>query len=418
MTLSVRVACSLVSLAACLAPPEVRAENWPGWRGPQGNAVSSESNLPVEWSADKNVRWKAEIAGKGFSSPVVWGDRVFVTSAFEHGLRRAVYCLDRRDGKSLWSAEVEHDDPEVASSMTGHAASTPATDGKRLVVFFGNAGVVCYDLDGRKLWQRNVGQFESELGLASSPRIIGECVYLVCDHDGDRFQTFDSFLLCLDLATGKTVWKTDRPGLFRSWSSPLAVPAADGKLELIVNAQDELRAYDPQTGRQLWSLPGMTGWVTPSPVFGQGLIFAVSGKDGPVLSVRPGGQGDVSETHLAWRKPGGPYVCSPVLYDGHLYVHNELGILTCFDAATGDVKYRQRLGGRFFASSVAGDGKIYLTDDAGITHVVAAGANFKLLASNELGDYSLASPAISQGNLFLRSERFLFCIGSDDRNGQ
>jgi outer membrane protein assembly factor BamB len=400
----------LVILTASTAPG--RAEDWPRWRGPAGNGVSSERSLPVHWSATDNVRWKTAIPGEGFSSPVVCGERAFVTSAFAHGERRALHCLDRGHGTLLWSREVRDRSPERTSASTGYAAATPGTDGRRVVAFFGNAGAVCYDPDGRLLWRRELGSFDTELGLASSPVLDGGRVFLVCDHDGDRFTSFDSFLIALDLDTGKTLWKTDRPGLFRSWSTPILVPGAGGKTELVVSGQEQLRGYDPETGKELWRAEGLTGWVAPSPVFGHGLVFATSGRDGPTLAVRSGGR-------VVWRQPrGGPYVCSPVLSGDFLYVPDERGIITCYEAATGTLRYRERLGGKFTASPVAGDGKVYCTNEAGTTFVLKAGPHFEVLARNELREDCLASAAVSGGQLFLRTEHHLFCIGAPGGGSQ
>ncbi len=388
------------------------AENWPRWRGPAGNAVSSESPLPTRWSSMENVRWKVRIEGEGSSSPIVWDERVFVTSSIDYGARRVLHCLNRLSGKSLWTKQLDDKNPELTSALTGHAAATPVTDGTHVVVLFGNAGAACFDFQGQQLWRRKFGEFDSELGLASSPIIYRDQVILVCDHDGNRFRTFDSFIFALDLKTGEERWKTDRRGLYRSWSTPIVVPAAGGKEELIVNAQDELRGYDPHTGRQLWSVHGMTGWVTPSPVFGMGTIFATSGKDGPTMAIKPGGRDDVTESHVTWlHERGAPYVCSPLLYGQHLYVHNEQGILTCYQAAGGEVAYRERLPGKFTASAVAGDGMVFFTNEAGDTYVVQAGPQFQILATSRLEEECLASPAISAGCLFLRTEHHLYCIG-------
>lgn len=388
-----------------------RAEDWPRWRGPQGNAVSSDHGLPVRWSTTENIRWKAAIPGEGGSSPIVWGDFVFVTSAFEDGTRRAVHALDRRTGEIRWMREITDENAEITSALTGQAAATPVTDGTHVVAMFGNAGVVCYDYQGRQLWRRDFGEFESELGLASSPVLFEDAVMLVCDHDGDRFRTFDSFLIALDVQNGKTRWKTDRPGLFRSWSTPIIVPAGEDRSELVVNAQDELRGYDPRTGEHLWTVTGMTGWVTPSPVFGRGLIFATSGKDGPTTAVRPGGRGDVTQSHVVWsERRGAPYVCSPLLYGDFLYVHTDQGILTCYEADTGNVHDRRRLDASFVASGVAGDGKIYLTSDEGTTLVFRAGPELEVLARNPLNEETLASPAVSNRAIFVRTKAHLYCI--------
>jgi outer membrane protein assembly factor BamB len=386
------------------------SENWPRWRGPGGTGVSGESSLPLAWSATEGLAWKTALPGEGSSSPVIWGEDLFLTASLDEGSRRLLLCFDRSTGRLRWQREVRDANPERASALTGHAAATPATDGRRVVVFHGNAGAAAYDLEGNLLWRWTPGEFDSELGLASSPVLHGGRVFLVCDHDGDRFRSFDSFLIALDAATGRPLWKTDRPGLGRSWSTPIVVPSG-GTEELIVSGQDELRAYDPETGVLLWKARGTTGWVTPSPVFGKGLIIAVSGKDGPTLAVRAGGRGDVTESRVAWREEhGGPYVCSPLLYGDYVYIHDEDGRLTCREAASGRVAYRTRLAGRFIASAAAGDGRIYLTNTAGTTFVVAAGPTFTLLAENPLDEEVLASPALSHGALFLRTRSHLVSI--------
>jgi outer membrane protein assembly factor BamB len=402
----------LLAVCCCLLTLPASAEDWPRWRGPDGNAVSCDGGLPAEWGADKNIAWRTELPGEGVSSPIVCGERIFLTAAFDNGMRRAVICLDRDTGRIVWTRETADDDPEVSSALTGHAASTPATDGRHVVAALGNAGVVCYSNAGERLWHRDFGEFESELGLASSPVIAADRVFLVCDHDGDRFRTFDSFLIALALDSGETIWKTDRPGLYRSWSTPILIPAPGVRGELIVNAQDHLRAYDPASGAELWRVGGMTGWVTPSPVFADGLIFACSGRDGPTMAVRPGGRGDVTDSHVVWSgQRGAPYVCSPVAYGGRLYVLNEQGILSCYDAASGNQHYRERLEGKFVASPVAGDGKLYFTNDRGTTYVVCAGSKFELLAQNSLDEDCLASPAISDGSIFLRTAKALYRVG-------
>jgi outer membrane protein assembly factor BamB len=387
------------------------ADDWPRWRGNDGLAISDGHKLPVHWNATQNVLWRVPIEGTGYSSPIVFGKRVYLTSSLDQGGVRNLWCLDRHAGGTVWRRTVDDDYPEISSAITGHAAATPVIDGSRIVAFFGNAGVICFDTGGNQLWKRDLGYFDTELGLATSPIVDDGKVYLVCDHDGNRFRSFDSFVIALDLATGKTVWKTLRPDLFRSWSTPIVVTLVSGKRELVVNAQDELRAYDAGTGELLWHVGGMTGWVTPSPVYGNGLIFGSSGRDGPTLAVRPGGRGDVTITHVAWRVTrGSPYVCSPLFYRDLLYVHNEQGILTCYRAESGEVVYRQRLEGKFTASGGAGDGKVYLVNEEGTTLVIAAGDRFELLAKNPVGEFTLASPAISGGDLFLRTQKHLWCI--------
>jgi outer membrane protein assembly factor BamB len=353
--------------------------------------------LPVRWSTTENVAWSVAIPGEGSSSPIVSGDAVFVTSALAGGKRRILHCLDLRTGAVRWTVEAKDDDPERTSAITGHAAATPATDGRIVVAVFGNAGAVGVDVSGKLLWRRPLGDFDSELGLASSPVLHEGLAILVCDHDGDRSQSFDSYLLALDVRTGDVVWKTERPGLFRSWSTPIVVAG-----ELIVSGQDAVRAYDPRTGRPLWSVGGMSGWVTPSPVAGNGVVVAVSGKDGPTVALRPGGA-------VVWREErGGPYVCSPILYGDLLYVGDETGRLICRDAATGKEIYRGRLRGTFKSSPVAGDGKIYFTNEEGRTTVVKAGPEFVVLSENPLDEECLASPAISDGSILIRTRTRLW----------
>lgn len=366
-------------------------QDWPRWRGPEGSATSDASPLPLKWTSTDRVLWSTVIPGEGASSPVVRGDLVFVTAAQNRGAGRHVVCLDLRTGAILWTGETADANPERTSALTGHAAPTPVVDASRVLAFFGNAGVVAYDLKGRLLWRRSLGEFDSELGIASSPILHEGLVILVGDHDGD------SFLVALEAATGNLRWKQARPGLQRSWSTPVVAAG-----ELVVNAQDELRGYDPASGKHLWSLKGMSGWVAPSPVAGKGLVFATSGKDGPVLAVRPGGK-------VAWREErGGPYVCSPVLYGDFLYVLDEAGRLTCREAATGAFVYRERLNGKFTASGVAGDGRLYFPNEAGTTVVVKADRAFEVLAENPLGEEILASPAIAGGSILLRTRTRLW----------
>jgi outer membrane protein assembly factor BamB len=375
---------ALIALAGC-AP----SGDWPRWRGPDGSGVADGWALPVRWS----VVWKAAVPGEGASSPIVSGDAVFLTSAAGSGERRFLFCLDRGSGAERWRLQLKDENPERTSALTGHAAATPVTDGTHVVAAFGNAGVVCADFSGAVVWWKRLGEFDSELGLASSPVLHEGLAILVCDHDGD------SFLIALRTRTGETAWRTARSGLGRSWSTPIVVAG-----ELIVAAQDEVRAYDPATGTQRWAVEGTSGWVAPSPVSGGGLVFAVSGKDGPVVAIGPGGR-------IAWREErGGPYVGSPVLYEGLLYFVDDSARLVCRDAATGALVYRERLEGKFTASPVAGDGKIYLTNEAGTTFVVRSGRSYVQVGQNRLGEECLASPAISRGEILIRTRSHLWCL--------
>ena len=393
------------------------AGDWPRWRGPGGRAVAEGDRLPLRWSTSTNVVWSVAVPGEGTSSPIVSGDRVYVTSAEEEGTTRLVHSVAAADGSLLWTGRIDDEAPELASSVTGHAAPTPASDGKRVVAFFGNAGVVCFDANGAFLWRRRFGEFDSELGIASSPILDGGRVILVCDHDGDRFSSFDSFITALDATSGETIWRTDRPDLYRSWSTPILVPVGDDR-ELVVCAQDEVRGYDPERGVLLWRIDRLTGWVTPSPVFADGRVVVTSGKEGPVLAARPGGRGDVTASHVLWkREREGAYVTSPVVYDGRVWVIRQTGVVSCYRLADGERIYRDRLDGKFTASPIAGAGHVYFVAESGTTCVVRAADSFEVVARNELGEYSVASPAAADGRLFLRTERRLYSIGQGDREG-
>jgi outer membrane protein assembly factor BamB len=390
--------------------PAAHAENWPGWRGTQQDGVSSESDLPRTWSAEQGIRWRADILGEGPSSPIVWEDRLWVTSAERLGERRWLHCLHRTTGQIVWSRHIDDPSPEISSALTGHAASTPVTDGRHVYVFFGNAGLYCFDVDGRQIWHQKLGDFETELGLATSPILFNDLVILVCDHDGDRFRSFDSFVVALDKRTGETRWRAERPGLFRSWSTPLVVPAARGH-ELVVAAQDHVRAYDVQTGKPAWSLEATTGWVAPSPVYVEGRIFVASGRAGPVVALRAA-PGETQERQI-WRiESVGAYVCSPLVYEGRVWLHNEDGIVHCYAAADGRLLGKSRLEGRFYSSAVAGDGKIYLTNIDGVTYVLRSADDFEVLRRNALHEECLASPAIAGRALFLRTRNRIYCIGA------
>ncbi len=421
-SVSVRVAAAEESSGAKSASASAeddpgRSEVWPRWRGADGSAVASGDRLPERWSASDGLAWSIEIPGEGSSSPIVWGDRVFVTSASDRGAKRSIHALATSSGDFLWSRSLSDDDPELSSSVTGHAASTPATDGRTVVAFFGNSGVVAYTAEGDFRWQRTFGAFDTELGLASSPILHRGNVIVVCDHDGDRFRTFDSFVVALDLGNGAIRWRTQRPELYRSWSTPIVVRTPTGD-ELIVCAQDAIRAYDPVGGGELWRVRGLTGWVTPSPVFADGIVYATSGKNGPVVALRAGGRGDVTDTHTDWSVPRvGAYVTSPVLYDGRLYVIRDNGVVRCFRPSTGERIFEGRLDGKFVASPIAGAGRIYFPAEDGTTWVLRAADELDVLAKNDVEEYTVASPAAAAGKLFLRTERRLICIGErDDRN--
>jgi len=425
------------------------AENWPQWRGPSSRGVSLEKSLPTTWSTSENVAWRASLAGLGTSSPIVWGDRVIVTSQIGRsplaegdahpqlarddrslaerespiGGRRqdpdptasdvwlVVEAFGRADGKRLWEYRTKATGslPEVHEKHN-LATPTPVTDGERVYAWFGNGQIVALDMGGRLVWTRHLGvefgPFRTLWGHGSSPVLFGDFLILLCDH------LADAYLLAVDSRTGKDRWKVDRGDDRTTHSTPLVVPGPNGA-ELLVNSSQRIDVYDPATGKLLWFTGGPRQTPIPSAVFHDGRIYLSRGyRNSDYMAIRPGGRGDVTATHVEWQAPAGAsYVPSIVYYDGLLYMTNEVGVMTCADARTGERVWQHRLGGVFFASPVAGDGKVYMVSETGETFVLRAARTPEVLARNDLGERFLASPAISQGRIFLRSDRTLFAVG-------
>ena len=442
----------LLVLFVLTAP--LAAADWPQWRGPSSSGVSPESALPVTWSATENIAWKAGLAGVGTSSPIVSGDTVFVTSqsgrstlaegdshpqlarddgelakreapiggrrgqstAAEGGAWLAVEAFRRTDGRRRWMWRAKAAEP-IPSVHEKHnlATPTPVTDGRRVFAWFGNGQIVALDMDGRVVWSRHLGvdhaPFKTQWGHGSSPTLYRDLLLLLCDHLGH------AYLLALDAGTGRDRWKVDRGTGRVSHSTPLVVPGPDGD-ELIVNSSDRIDAYDPRSGALLWHEGTSRQTPIPSAVFHDGRIYLSRGyRNSDYMAIRPGGRGDVSGTNVEWRRPSGAsYVPSVLYYDGLLYMTNEVGVVTCADARTGEPIWRHRLGGVFFASPVAGDGHIYMASETGETFVLQAGRQPRVLARNDLGERLIASPAISGGRIFLRSDGTLFAVGKEARN--
>jgi outer membrane protein assembly factor BamB len=430
------------------AEPEAGAGGWPSFRGPRASGVADGQSLPDRWDGKtgENILWRTPVPGLAHSSPVVWGERVYVTSAvsgdpkasFRPGLygdgdasedrspqRWVLYALDRRTGKIVWErtahAGVPADKRHIKST---YANSTPATDGRVVVAWFGSQGVYAYDTAGRPLWKVELGRLDLgaydiptyEWGPASSPVIWNGLVILQCDTQAD------SFLLALDASTGKTVWKTEREEI-PSWGTPTVAETSAGP-ELVANASNYIRGYDPRTGRELWRLGRSSKITAPTPVFAEDLFVVASGRapERPIFVVRAGSRGDLTlpegETKSAsvvWSKTGrGSYMPSPLVYRGVVYVLSNNGVLDAYDLRTGEELYRQRLplvGSGFSASPVAADGKLYLSNEDGEMLVVAAGRTFQHLATNSMGELLMATPALSGGVMYVRSNATLFAVG-------
>jgi outer membrane protein assembly factor BamB len=420
--LAVAAAVSLLSASTTAQEPPIRmiadegeaAQQWARWRGPSGQGLASGTGYPDTWSQTEHVMWKTPLPGGGNSSPIVWRDRIFLTVWREVGRRLSVLALRRDTGAIDWEAFVPDGNVESPHPKNGFASATPATDGSRLYVSFGSRGLFALDYSGKILWRRDVGRVLNYHGPAGSPLLYKNRLIVYQD------QSFGSFIAAFDTATGKEMWRTGRQASV-GWGSPIAVRAGDHD-EIIVNGQSRVQAYDPDSGRELWRCSGPTDEVIPTPVVGYGLVFCSSGRAGPTLAIRPGGRGDVTQSHLAWRTPrGSPFVPSPVLYGQHLYTVNDMtSIVSAFDAATGALAWQGRLGAAqregFSASPVAVDGKVFFTNEDGETFVLRAGATFDLMHVNRLNERTLASPALVDGKWYIRTDRHLFAIGSRTPN--
>jgi outer membrane protein assembly factor BamB len=429
-------------LSGCLAaflPLAVAAadldpsKQWPQWRGPLGTGVAPHGKPPLRWAEDRNVRWKVPLPGTGHSTPVIWGDRIFVTTAVPHGerlqarrrhahgahdnvassrsLRFVVIAIDRRDGAMLWSTTVREQQPHDSAHASGSWASNSAvTDGRRVYASFGSAGIFALDLDGKVLWSKDLGDLEIKHGHGegSSPALWGDTLVVNWDHEGD------SFVVALDTRSGEERWRVPRDEA-TSWSSPLVVEHA-GKRQVIVAATKRVRAYDLENGRQIWEAGGLGGNVVASPVSGDGRVYVANSYDTrALLAIRlAAAKGDVTGGKaIAWRRDRDtPYVPSPVLYDDALcFLKHYQGVLTCVAGETGETLVGpRRLPGirNVYASLTGADGRIYIVDRDGTTAVVRRGGAFEPLSQNRLDDSFSASPAIVGDSLFLRGERYLY----------
>ena len=385
------------------------AENWPGWRGPTGMGISGESNLPVEWSKANNIRWKVELQGAGVSAPVVWGERVFLTASDGRlNDRLHVFCYHRQDGKLLWHSRFFGTAPTDLFAPGGMAVPTPVTDGKHLFTLFGTGDLMCLDFAGKPVWIRSLAQeygpFRNRWGMGTSPILVGDNLIVQVDHWSQ------SYLLCVDAKTGANRWKTDRDASV-NWSSPLTVKFKDHD-ELIVLGTYRAMGYDLETGSERWHVRGMGMQCIPSPIVEGNVLVAASGENTMAIKL-DGKSGNLTDSNMLWiNKKAAAYLPSPVLYKGLVYIAGDRGINTCLDAAKGTVVWKKRLGDQYYASPVAGDGKVYFPSKEGIVFVVKAGPQYEVLAKNDMGEGIVASLAISDGQIFLRGEKHLFCIGT------
>ena len=404
------------------------SENWPNWRGPSGDGISLEKGIPVKWSPTENIAWRVAIPGKGHSSPVVWGNKVFLTTCLPEKEQRLLLCLDQRTGKKLWQKVVLNSPLETIHPLNSRASGTPATDGQHVFVTFmkaddrkipapnvgtqrlitpGKIIVAAYDLDGEQKWKINVGDFISAHGFNTCPVLFEDLVIINGDHDGD------AYLVALERKTGRERWRIERENKTRSYATPI-IREIGGRTQMILSGSLCVASYDPHNGKRHWIVDGPTEQFVASMVYNGEYVFVTAGyPERHILAIRPDGSGNVTDTHVAWRtNRGAAYVPSPIFEGPYLLVVADSGIASCFNAKTGKRHWMERLPGGHSPSTVSADGLVYFTSDRGVTTIVRPGKMFNVIARNELGEQISASPAISQGQIFLRTHQHLYCIGS------
>jgi outer membrane protein assembly factor BamB len=428
---------AVTALGAALLSGQQRAASeqerfWFQWRGPYATGVSRTARPPLEWSETKNIRWKVEVPGRGSASPIVWGDRLFILSAVPIGVdgaaqheprggirprdrhRFVVLAIDRRTGKTVWERSAREEQPHEASHQENgtYASSSAITDGQRVYAWFESQGMFVYDMNGTPLWQKDLGKkrMRNQFGEGSTPVLYRDRLIVVFDHQGQ------SFIVALDARTGNELWRVNREEI-DTWATPLVVEH-DGRAQVIAPGMRKVRSYDVETGQVVWESPGVTMNPIPSPVYGDGMVFVMSGFQGNRLrAIRiADARGDLSASNaIAWTLDRDtPYVPSPLLYDGILYfLKTNSGILSAFDARSGTPHYQlQRLDGvpNVFASPVGAQGRVYLPGREGVTLVIRHGPKFEVLAKNKLDDGFDASPALVDGEIFLRGYQYLYSI--------
>lgn len=423
---------SFIFLAMVVVPiNSALSENWPQWRGPRGDGTSKEQAVPTVWDAEtgENIVWKVELPGKGHASPIVWGDRVFVTTCVEEDQQRALICLDTRTGRQLWRRDVLKSPLETVHKFNSHASGTPATDGELIYVPFlqidgrtilapnvgtdrdvtpGRVIVTAIDFNGEQRWQVDVGDFVSAHGFCSCPVLYENLVIINGDHDGE------SYLVALDRFTGDQVWRTQREQGIRSYVTPI-VRTVNGRDQLVLSGSGHVASFDPKTGEMIWKVEGPTEQYVASMVYdGERFIMAAGFPTHHVMAIKPDGIGDVTQSHVAWHvdKYVRCYVPSPVLIDNNLFVADDRGTASCFASQDGTRLWQSRLSGSFNASLVATDQVAYFLSGDGVTRLVAPAKDFAVVAENKLGEACDASPAISNGQIYIRGEKHLFRIGT------
>lgn len=417
---------SLVLLLAFCPAFSALADNWPMWRGAAGDGTSTESNLPLKWTQTENVGWKVALPDRGNSTPVVWGDKLLLTQAIEKEKKRLLLCFDKKTGKKLWEAGTIYNQPELTHATNPYASASPATDGERVIVFFASAGVFCYDMNGKELWKRtDLGKQHHIWGNGTSPVLAGDRVFL---NFGPGENTV---MYCFDKKTGKTLWQHKEPGgasgeagnktWLGSWSDPL-LRNVGSRDELLMSYPGRACAFDPINGKELWTCDGLTKLVYNSPLYTDGMMIAMCGYGGAAMAVKTGGSGNVTETHRVWHLPRVQQrIGSGVIYEGHHYILTDGGIVECRNVKTGELVYQERLKGpgptskNWSSLVLSADGKCYAANQGGDCFVFKAAPKFELLATNSLGELIIGSIAVSDGRLYIRGYKNLWCIDGSQK---
>ncbi len=408
----------VASLYICFSS-HLKAADWPCFRGPTGEGFSSDENVPIEWADTKNLKWKLKMPGKGFSSPIVVGDYVFVTCYSDADgdlkkLKRHLVCVQNRDGKVVWSKVVPSAAPEVRAPgfgiRHGYASNTPVSDGERVYVLFGNTGVLAFDMTGKQLWQKNVGQENSTMfGSGASPILYKDRLIVTSGAESESIRA-------LDKKTGKELWKAEAASLSRCYCTPLVVKNSKGTDELVISVPYEVWSLNPDNGKLNWYAETQVDTNScPTVVSRDGIVYVIGGRSGGRAAIRTGGKGDVTASNVLWSASGGSYVPSPVLHKGHLYWINDRGIAYCVDVKTGKEVAKKRINGEFYASAVLINDKLYVVSRFVGTYVFKATPELTQIAHNKLSDDTdfSASPAVSNGQLILRSDKFLYCVQAE-----
>ncbi len=425
-----RLRAVLLFLISQLPLSAAMAENWPCWRGPRGDGTSAETNVPTTWNGitGENVAWKSKLRGTGHASPVIWNDRIFLSSCEETTGERILTCLDQANGETVWQKVVAKSKLETKHQLNSYASGTPATDGKTVYVSFlivdgheipapnvgsernvtpGQILVAAFDFSGNELWHVTIGDFISAHGFCSSPVIFNNLLIVNGDHDGE------SYVVALDRSNGQTVWKTPRTHKIRSYCTPI-IRDISGRTQMVMSGSKQVVSLDPKTGDEIWRVEGPTEQFVSSMVADDQSFYLTAGfPTHHVMAINPDGSGDVTTSHVRWQSEEAKcYVPSPVLTGPHLFVADDRGTVNCFDTETGKRLWQDRLGKHYSASLLTANGLVYFTADDGVTSVVRPGDKLDVVSRNELGEYTWSSPAIANGRIYIRGEHHLFAIGN------